>query len=481
MVIEISALKDSIVFKCGVSCGADRGFVNVSAYSPALAEDKLIGTARCELRDGSFSLDRYQFGRDGAFLRYETDLGGVKYCSATDSKYVLDYPATDSVKGLQISDPQDAEILGVRHTAINVAINDILLGGPGDNAEEFDYDGGKYYVNKAMIAYYDRTFREFTEKGIVVTLILLCGKAWGGRPVAEEMKPVLLHPDYDDEGTLSAFNVATDEGIRHYQAFVAYLAGRYGGSECGDHGNVHGMIVSNEVTSQWIWGNAGLKTVEEYASLYLTSMRIAYLAAQSAASDMRIYASLDHFWSASMNDAEPLKYYSGKALLNAIRTLAKEQGDFYYNIAYHPYPEDLTKPDFWNDATATEGDDTVRITFKNLEVLARYIYEEENLYKGKRRRVILSEQGFNSKWTPESEILQATAYGRAYRKVMSIPEIDAFILHAHLDCKEEFGLNLGIWRRKPESNEPDAPKPVYYLFKVIDQKDDTGKYVWERF
>ena len=477
MVIEITALKDTIVFRCSQK----KGRVRVSAYSPALSEEKLLGSAERVIEDGSFSLERGLFGRDGAFLRYETDIGGVKYCSEIYSRYQLDYPATDTVKGLQVSDPEDAEALGVKHTAINVAINNIMLAGPGEDVEEFDYDGGKYYVNMRMIRSYDKTFREFTEKGIVVTLILLCGKTWWGMPVQDEMKRVLLHPDYDDEGTLSAFNVETDEGVRHYQAFVAYLAERYGGPECGDHGNIHGMIISNEVTSQWIWGNAGLKTVDEYASIYLTSMRIAFLAARSVASDMRIYASLDHFWNASMNEGEPLKFYSGRALLDSIRALAKEQGDLCYNIAYHPYPEDLSKPDFWNDVTATDSDDTVRITFKNLQVLARYIYNEENLYKGKRRRVILSEQGFNSKWTPESEILQAAAYGRAYRKVMEIPEIDAFILHAHRDNIDEFGLNLGIWRRKPDSNELDSPKPIYYLFKVIDRRDDTGKYVWERF
>ncbi|MBR5059438.1 MAG: hypothetical protein IKX06_01545 [Clostridia bacterium] len=477
MIREIIAEKDRIVFYCSESSGR----VIVRAYSPALSEEKLLGTAEREIEDGSFSLERHLFGRDGAFLRYETDAGGVKYCSEVYSRCQIGYPETNTVKGLQISDPEDAEVLGVRHTAINVAINNVLLSGPGPCTEEYDCDGGKYYINMEMIRHYDRIFREFTEKGIVVTLILLCGKNWWGMPIQEEMKKVLLHPDYDDEGTLSAFNVATDEGIRHYRAFVTYLAERYGGDVCGGHGNIHGMIVSNEVTSQWIWGNAGLKTVEEYASIYLTSMRIAYLAAQSVSSDIRIYASLDHFWNASMNENEPLKFYSGKALLGAVRELAKEQGDLYYNIAYHPYPEDLSKPDFWNDVTATDDDDTVRITFKNLQVLARYIYKDENLYKGRKRRIILSEQGFNSKWTPESEILQATAYGRAYRKVMEIPEIDAFILHAHLDNKDEFGLNLGIWRRKPDSNEKDAPKPIYYLFKVIDQKDDTGRFVWERF
>ena len=78
-------------------------------------------------------------------------------------------------------------------------------------------------------------------------------------------------------------------------------------------------------------------------------------------------------------------------------------------------------------------------------------------------------------------MLQATAYGRAYRAVMEIPEIDSFILHAHCDNKHEFGLNLGIWRRNKDKDGMDAPKPIYHVFKAIDKRDETGKWHWERY
>ena len=114
-------------------------------------------------------------------------------------------------------------------------------------------------------------------------------------------------------------------------------------------------------------------------------------------------------------------------------------------------------------------------------MLAEFLYSEEMLCDGERRRIILSEQGFNSNWTPESEILQAVAYGRAYKKIMQIPEIDSFILHAHCDNRYEFGLNLGLWRRQKDSQEMEAPKPIYHVFKAIDKKDEKGVYHWERY
>jgi hypothetical protein len=196
---------------------------------------------------------------------------------------------------------------------------------------------------------------------------------------------------------------------------------------------------------------------------------------------MRIYISLDHFWSSANFDEDPLKYYPSRSVLENVNSSCLKDGQIPWNLAHHPYPEDLRFPDFWNDYTATDSLDTCRITFKNLELLVKVLEQPNYLFEGKRRRIILSEQGFNSHYTPESEILQAVAYGRAYKKVMQIPEIDSFILHAYRDCKEEFGLNLGLLRRKIESNEIDGPKPMYYVFKAIDKKDEKGVYHWERY
>jgi hypothetical protein len=168
-------------------------------------------------------------------------------------------------------------------------------------------------------------------------------------------------------------------------------------------------------------------------------------------------------------------------VLEELVRLGNKEGQIGWNVAHHPYPENLCFPDFWNDATATEDDDTFRITFKNLEVLARFLYREDVLFRGQRRRIIHSEQGFNSHNTATREVLQAMAYGKAYRKCMEIPEIDSFILHAHQDNKFEFGLNLGLWRRRPESSVPDSPKPIYFVFRDIDKKDEKGVYHWQRY
>lgn len=476
MIKLIRANEKSLIFTLDENfCGK----IHIKAYSPALCEELLLGEADVYVNGDCFELDRYAFSRDGAFLRYESAVGGVKYVSHISSLYDEPYPDPGTKKGLQIADTADAISLGVKHAALNIAITDVMRSEDDPDVIPFEYDGYTYYINMAHIREQDERIKELTDAGVVITFIMLCGKWRTQTP--EKIKPVLYHPDYSPEGTLSAFNVMTDEGIRHYQAFCAFLAQRYYRPDM-KYGRVVGMIISNEVTGQWIWGNAGEKTCEEFSREYVTAMRIAYLSSKSVYQHFRTYISLDHFWGISMDPEHPKRFYSGLQLLSEIRKRAQAEGDFYYNIAHHPYPENLFKPDFWNDKTATDDYNTPRVTFKNLHILAEFLYKEENLFEGKRRRVILSEQGFNSCFTDESEILQATAYGRAYHEVMKIPEIDSFILHAHHDNALEFGLNLGLWRRKREGEGMERPKPIYYLFKAIDQKDESGeKYVWERF
>ncbi len=440
--------------------------------------------------DRVLSIPRYIMGKDGVYLSYglmvdEAIIEGKQYVEIiSDALHTYPYPVTDSKKGLQISDAADAQVLGVRHSAINVNQGDFLMLTPEeDNTIFFDYEGKTYYFRKSHVAEMDAIFREMHHIGVVVTLILLNSPRWRC-DIDPAFWDIIKHPAYsgkvDGTGLISAFNLCTEEGIAYYSAFVAFLADRYTREDAA-YGRCVGMIVGNEVDAGYIWCNAGEMSMEDYTREYTAAMRLTWQVAATYYPHTRVYISLDHFWTVAVDSALPNKYYKPRDMLYYISELCREEGDFPWNIAYHPYPQDLNFPDFWNDDQATPDDDAMIITFKNLEVLARFIHIPEMLYKGEPRRIILSEQGFNSHWTPESEILQATAYGRAYRKVMEIPEIDSFILHAHRDDIHEFGLSLGLWRRQPDSNELDAPKPIYYVFKAIDKKDEKGLYHWERY
>lgn len=490
-VISITANKKTICITLNepVPQGAS---VKVGVFSPICQDGRrALYTLTPQVIGADLVVDRYACGRDGLCFSYalmidEKIVEGVQYVTDVEmSDRDFAYPDADSKKGLQISDPADAKILGVKHSAINVNEGDFLMPAPEEgNTIEFVHDGRTFYFRKDHVEGMDKNFMELTELGVTITLILLNSPRWRC-DIDPAFWEVIKHPSYtgkagDGTGLISAFNLVTEEGLAYYRAFIAFLADRYT-RENKQFGHCVGMIVGNEVDAGYIWCNSGNMDMETYMREYITAMRVTWQTAADIYEGMRVYISLDHFWNVEMDANQPLRYYQPRAMLEYLSALCAEEGDFPWHIAHHPYPEDLNYPDFWNDKTATEGDDAPIITFKNLEVLARFMYRPEMLYRGERRRIILSEQGFNSHWTPESEVLQASAYGRAYRKVMEIPEIDSFILHAHHDNLHEFGLNLGLWRRAPDSNEQVAPKPIYYVFKAIDQKDERGVYHWERY
>ena len=172
-----------------------------------------------------------------------------------------------------------------------------------------------------------------------------------------------------------------------------------------------------------------------------------------------------------MTGGDELQAFPGKTFVDHFARRAREQGDFDWHIAFHPYPEDLFDARTWEDESALPSPDTPRITFKNLPVLVDYLKREELLFQGQPRRIILSEQGFHSPPGEEGELLQAAAYCYAWVKVQALDAIDSFILHRHVDHGREGGLNLGLWARDEKAASPAEPvrrKKIYEVFRLAD-------------
>lgn len=447
--------------------------IEVSRRSPAI-ESPAPRPADVRVYGATLIAPRFNGGRDGIYDRWTVSVDGTPLagpCYATDFTN-LDtrddaYPITNTIKGLQVRESMldDAVALGVRHAGININQGDVMVPGPGPGINPFEHAGKTYYFDDAFLARYDELFRGMTEAGIVVTVILLNSPNWR-RPVHEDMRALLMHPGYDKEGFISAFNVVTPEGLDAYTAFIEYIAGRYTRTD-GKYGRAWGYIIGNEIDSQWVWGNAGEMPVEQYMQEYGVALRSAWAAVRKHHDGARTYVSLDHLWMTSHLD-NPLRTYKSRECLELLDAQARREGNYPWALAFHPYPEDLRFPDFWNDQSATDDFDTPRITFKNIDVLARFLRQERFLYNGEQRRIILSEQGFNSNEDDESEAFQAAAYALAYEKIEACDGIDSFILHAHADNLQEFGLHLGLWRVHPETGEATSKKPVYDVFRDID-------------
>lgn len=397
---------------------------------------------------------------------------GLAIASAVAAPNPEPYPTPTSKKGLQVQMVDDALALGVKHAALNCSLQSFVdLAGKPDSIK-FPFEGHDYFFLSGPVARLDAAVKPLSDHGVVVSLILL---NYEGSD--EAINRIYLHPRYDREAKtnhLSAFNVVSPDGVRYLRAEVAFLAQRYN-DPAAPHGRVWNYIVSNEVNSHWWWNNMGRATTEEVASDYERAVRLVHDAVRTASDNARIFLSLEHHWTIRFAPDAPDHSCPGRELLEDFARFARERGDFDWNIAFHPYPENLGDPRFWNDKTAKPGEDTPRITFKNIEVLPRFLTtHHELLWQGHPRHVILSEQGFHCRDVPEGEREQAAAFCAAWWKIAHLDGIDAFILHRHVDHSQE-GLNLGLWTHKPGTiATPDRHRPMYEVFRVADTPE------WEK-
>ena len=386
-----------------------------------------------------------------------------KQPSQAHSRYNESYPSALSKKGLQVEMVEDALALGVKHAALNVDLCRVVAPGDASSTNRWQDGNRTYSFNSAYLDQLDQSIKVLSDAGVLVNLIILAYQS-----ANPEINQLMIHPDYDKRAPnrLGAFNTVTKEGSEWFSASLSFLAERWSRPQQ-DKGRVVGYIIGNEVNSHWWWSNMGKVSMESFVQDYHRTVRLANRAVRSQSSWARVYLSLEHHWSIAYPPADPKQAFPGRPFLDRFAELAKETGDFDWHLAYHPYPESLFEPAFWEDESALPHFNTPRITFKNLDVITKYLAQEQFRINGALRRIILSEQGFHTPPGPKGEALQAAAYCYAYKKVEALPAIDAFILHRHVDHPNEGGLHLGLRDYFPDRS--DRPKKqIYDCFKLAD-------------
>lgn len=434
-----------------------------------------------EAGDFSVPVPRYDGARDryyDKFLAVARTADGTQALGAPH--YVDDvrfaptndypYPQVPDKKGLQVEMTDDAEQLGVQHAAINVAFNQLMLLRDDDPANTivFPVDGVDFYFDRSYVTGLDGQIKSLSDNGTLVNLILILYRDTRANSAFAR----LVHPDAAiGRGTVYAFDTKTAPGLEYFKAAMEFLTQRYTRTDQ-RYGRALGYIVGNEVDSAYVWQNMGDQPLSAFLQYYERALRIAWLAARAAYGDPRVYVSLDHEWSVAYDPAHPEEYYPGKDVVDGLAALSKQGGDFPWDVAYHPYPQNLFDPAFWHDTDATPGPDTKLITFKNIQVLPAYLAQPDIAYRGQQRHVILSEQGCN---TPGDSLaaqqLQAACFAYAYYKIRFLDGVDAFILHRHVDHQAEGGLRLGLWSWDDARSDyalPGAHKYIYNVFKYID-------------
>ncbi len=436
------------------------------------------------------AIPRYIGSRDLVFRRFR--LVEVRSGRASGWMHVTDF--TENSRGFRMPWPRekkgislpgmvdDLKQLGVRHATINIVINGIVhqTDTVQTVAPSIQIDDVTYAINEAMLAPYDRQIRELTDAGINV-ICVICNVM----PYQHAQNDPLIHPSSDllnAPTRFGAINTVTSDGINAYRAVLKVFAERYSRPDR-LYGWASSYVVGNELQAHWTWYNMGRPSAEAFYTDYMKALRISDLVLRDTHPDLRAYISMEHHWSSAVD-------LRGDDVLDEIAQRARAEGDFPWEIAFHPYPQDLFQPNFMNDDKAVLRWDTPVITFRNLEVLTDYLKQPRLRFRGQPRRVALTEQGFHVTDKPDGELVQAAAYAAAYYRVAHIDGIDAFNYHRHVSSKYDMGLRMGLYeqpredrpgiqagRRRPiweamyYSGRPGAEGRLGYLLPYLGVKD----------
>lgn len=238
---------------------------------------------------------------------------------------------------------------------------------------------------------------------------------------------------------LYAFNTGDAYGLRYTRAALEYTAHRM--SQAGVTPSNH-WIYGNEIDAHWYWHNLGLIPASEFRDYFSVEFRQAALVLAKYHPEFRALLSHTHHWLSQVGNAN--QGMPSKVLIDELNQTWKSEGNFAWEIAAHPYPQNLFNPAFWDDTEATLDFNTTKITYKNLEVLPVYFQREALLFNDEQRGISLTEQGFHTLGSGADQALQAAAYANHWHRFKRIPGIKADIMQRLADHPNEGGLLFGI-------------------------------------
>ena len=380
--------------------------------------------------------------------------------ASKNAKYRYSFPKALSKKGLQVKGEmqEDAEELGVQHSLINIVFSE-LLAKPSEQNEStslpFDFGGNTYWFRRSVIASYDSQLRKLSSDGAVISAVLLLG-------YRDDLLS-LIYPDGREAGhNFYAWNYKDTSARKTFEAMITFLAQRYSARN-GSNGRIVNWIVGNEVNSCITWNYAGRKSLKNYAVIYANAFRLTYNAVTSVYANARIYISLDHLW-----NTKHAQGFTSRQMLDEFASCIARNGYIQWNLAYHPYGSPLTEPRFWENANkqTTSSLKSPVINMNNLSLLTGYIRSKY----GKKTRIILSEQGYNSNQNGVSrQKEQAAAIVYSYYLTEADDMVDSFIMNRHVDHTTETaqGLSLGLWTTS-DVESADEKKISWNVYKYMD-------------
>ena len=256
------------------------GAVTVTEFASTVggAPAREISRTETAAVNGVITLPRFEGKGDRIFSRFSVS-GAEGVCYVTDiapdvPEVTGEYPQPDTIKTLG-APPKLGARLGIPQGRYDVSLPGIMSTVPTEDTIPYEHNGKTYYFIESAL----RGLDAHMKTAPLNTLILLNAPRTFGSTGEKALLDKVIHPCFDwnyPDAFISAFNTETEEGLGYYGAFVEFLVERYTRPD-GKYGRAGGAIISNEVNSQYVWGNAGEMTAEDYMREYTQAMRMAWV------------------------------------------------------------------------------------------------------------------------------------------------------------------------------------------------------------
>lgn len=380
-----------------------------------------------------------------------------------DNHEIFKAASKKGIQGVTLADDgsgvTDARYSNTKHTLFNLDIATVVGSGPSKNYVEYIYKGKKYYFHdcaalRSGIRTLNRGYEQYLygnngKTKVSVTLCLLLSY--------KTETAYLIDPGARTKGfSYYMLNVKEKKARETLEALFLYLGEILGQNDC----YVTNWILGNEVNAAKAWNYHGNSSFNNYMNSYVTAYQILYNGVKAQKSGNTVAISLDNDWAAAANT------FAGKKVLdNFAKKIHAADSSIQWSIAYHPYSYPLTRSDFWNDnVNTTNSTSTKYISMKNIQVLTNYVATLEKNYGMAKNsiRVLLTEQGYS--YDSNNPKRQAEALARAYYTAEFNNRIDAFIIRAIVDAREEVanGLYLGTMNAQTEK------RISFYVYEFMD-------------
>lgn len=501
------------------------------------ATPTLVGEYECTTK-AELSIPRYNAeGYDTVYCKFYVVVDGTILAGPiypTEIQPLNDHDEVvkvNGIKGIMFDFPYYDEVskLGCEHMQLNCIASDMIvpletydeatkqitpieyeehLDGDGKGyiigpkggiqyVESYVCNGTKYYFRSKTwscdgrtynhtVSYYDDLISRFTKQNVKITLIVL---VW--MDLNQYGEPYFLTYEAartSKSSTYSAVNTSNPYGAGYWQAFMEFMSNRYSQettAKDAKYGTVESFIIGNEIDqfSQWNCivdlNKHEMLSLEDYCSEYERTLRISNQAIKKHCERNISLVPLTHFWTASgwMTDYKP------KEIFDFLSLKTRNEGNYNWGLAIHPYGADLTIPYFWSNDLGkgvTGSLNTERITWTNLEVLQLYLEQPIKLCNGQVRDVYVTEGGVTSSDSRKNDVQyaktknqQAAGVAYAYYKSTQLSCIKTLNYWRLCDHRVEhafFGL----------MTEDGVYKPSYYVWKYIDTQytwDYTARYL----